>query len=47
LRIVFDTNVPVGVRRFLLKQEVRTVVDMQWPEELGNGELLPAIVLFR
>jgi hypothetical protein len=28
------------VRHFLLKHEVRTVVEMQWPEQLGNGELL-------
>jgi hypothetical protein len=40
LRILFDKNVPVGVRRFLLKHEVRTVVEMQWPEQMENGELL-------
>jgi hypothetical protein len=28
LRIVFDENVPVGVRRFLSKHEVRTFVAM-------------------
>jgi hypothetical protein len=28
LRILFDKNVPVGVRRFLPKHEVRTVVEM-------------------
>jgi predicted nuclease of predicted toxin-antitoxin system len=40
LRIVFDKNVPVGVRRFLSKHEVRTFVEMQWHPQLENGELL-------
>jgi predicted nuclease of predicted toxin-antitoxin system len=40
LRILFDKNVPVGVRRFLSKHEVHTVVQMQWPDQLENGELL-------
>jgi hypothetical protein len=40
LRILFDKNVPVGVRGFLLKHEVHTVVEMQWPNQLENGELL-------
>src|SRR5215469_2015 len=39
LRILFD-NVPIGVRRFLLKHEVRTIVEMEWPDQLENGELL-------
>jgi hypothetical protein len=42
LRIVFDKNVPVGVRRFLTKHEVRTFVEMQWHPQLENGELLKA-----
>jgi hypothetical protein len=42
LRILFDKNVPVGVRRFLAGHEVRTVVEMQWPPQLENGELLNA-----
>jgi hypothetical protein len=42
LRILFDKNVPVGVRTFLTKHEVRTVVEMNWPEQLENGELLQA-----
>jgi hypothetical protein len=42
LRIVFDKNVPVGVRRFLCKHEVRTFVEMQWHPQLENGELLKA-----
>jgi hypothetical protein len=42
LRIVFDKNVPVGVRRFLSKHEVRTFVEMQWHPQLENGELLLA-----
>jgi hypothetical protein len=42
LRIVFDKNVPVGVRRFLSEHEVRTFVEMQWHPQLENGELLEA-----
>jgi len=42
LRIVFDKNVPVGVRRFLPKHEVHTFVEMQWHPQLENGELLKA-----
>jgi hypothetical protein len=33
-------GVPVGARRFLPKHEVHTVVEMQWPDQLENGELL-------
>ena len=40
MRILFDKNVPVGVRRFLLEHEVHTVVEMGWPPQLENGELL-------
>jgi hypothetical protein len=40
LRVLFDKNVPAGVRRFLARHEVRTVVDLQWPPQLENGELL-------
>jgi hypothetical protein len=42
LRILFDKNVPVGARRFLLNHDVHTVVEMQWPDQLENGELLKA-----
>jgi hypothetical protein len=42
LRIVFDKNVPVGVRRFLSKHEVRTFVEIEWHPQLENGELLKA-----
>ena len=42
MRIVFDKNVPVGVRRFLSKHEVRTFVQMQWHPQLENGKLLQA-----
>jgi hypothetical protein len=42
LRIVFDKNVPVGVRRFLPKHEVHTFVEMQWHPQLENGDLLDA-----
>jgi hypothetical protein len=40
LRILFDKNVPVGVRAFLPGHEVHTVVEMGWPDQLENGELL-------
>jgi hypothetical protein len=40
LRILFDKNVPIGVRRFLPSHEVQTVVEMRWPDQLENGELL-------
>jgi hypothetical protein len=42
LRILFDENVPIGVRRFLALHEVRTVVELNWPPQLENGELLKA-----
>ena len=44
MRIVFDKNVPVGVRRFLFQHEVRTFVEMQWHPQLENGKLLEAAV---
>jgi predicted nuclease of predicted toxin-antitoxin system len=40
LRILFDKNVPVGVRGFLPEHDVRTFADMNWPDQLENGELL-------
>jgi predicted nuclease of predicted toxin-antitoxin system len=42
LRILFDKNVPIGVRRFLSEHEVRTFVEMRWHPQLENGELLNA-----
>lgn len=42
MRILFDKNVPVGVRRFLSAHEVYTVVELNWPLQLENGELLKA-----
>ncbi len=42
LRILFDKNVPVGVRRLLPGHEVRTFPQMQWHPQLENGELLKA-----
>lgn len=42
MRILFDHNVPVGVRLFLQNHEVRTVAEMQWPPQLESGELLKA-----
>ena len=43
MRIAFDKNVPIGVRRFLTKHEVFTFVEMQWHPQLENGELLKAV----
>jgi hypothetical protein len=40
LRILFDKNVPVGVRRFLARREVRTILEMNGPPQLQNSELL-------
>ena len=40
MRIVFDKNVPVGVRRFLSKHDVRTFGEMELHPQLENGELL-------
>lgn len=40
MRILFDKNVPVGVRRFLSGHEVFTFIEMHWNPQLENGELL-------
>ena len=40
MRILFDKNVPIGVRRFLPRHEVRTILDLDWSPQLRNGELL-------
>ena len=40
MRIVFDKNVPIGVRRFFTEHEVCTFVGMRWHPQLENGELL-------
>jgi hypothetical protein len=42
LRILFDKNVPVGVRYFLPAHEVRTVTELGWHPQLQNGDLLRA-----
>ena len=42
MRVLFDKNVPVGVRRFLARHDVRTVVELRWAPQLENGELLKA-----
>ena len=42
MRIVFDKNVPIGVRTFLAGHEARTFVEMQWHPQLENGDLLHA-----
>jgi hypothetical protein len=40
LRILFDNNVPVGARRFLVGHEVRTVVEMNWPPQALSSVVL-------
>ena len=40
MRILLDRNVPVGIRRFLVRHEVRTLTDMKWPPQLENRELV-------
>jgi len=42
MRILFDKNVPIGVRRFLSTHEVFTIDELNWPPQLENGELLDA-----
>ena len=42
MRILFDKNVPVGVRRFLPNHHVRTFVQTGWPVQLENGQILAA-----
>ena len=42
MRISFDKNVPVGVRRFLSHHEVNTFVETGWLIQLENDELLKA-----
>jgi hypothetical protein len=42
LHVVFDKNVPIGVRRFLTQHEVRTFAETGWPVQLENGLLLKA-----
>lgn len=40
MRIVFDKNVPAGVRRFPTGHIVRTFDEMGWHPQLENGDLL-------
>lgn len=40
MRVLFDKNVPVGVRHFLLQHKVFTFAAMQWHPQLENGKLL-------
>jgi predicted nuclease of predicted toxin-antitoxin system len=42
LRILFDKNVPVGVRRLLPGHAVQTFPETGWHPQLENGELLKA-----
>ena len=42
MRILLDDNVSTGVRDFLPKHEVFTVLEMDWPPQIENGELLKA-----
>lgn len=40
--ILFDKNVPVGLRHFFPEHEVRTIAESGWSEQLENGDLLRA-----
>jgi hypothetical protein len=42
LRILFDKNVPVGVRQFLSDHDVTTFEQTRWHPQLENGALLSA-----
>lgn len=42
MRILFDKNVPIGVRRFLPDHQVQTFMQTGWPVQLENGQLLAA-----
>ena len=43
MRIAFDKNVPVGVRRFLTpKHEVWTFNQLKWDPRLGDDQILEA-----
>ncbi|HET6840654.1 MAG TPA: DUF5615 family PIN-like protein [Candidatus Angelobacter sp.] len=39
MRVLFDKNVPHGVRHFLTEHQVETVDDHGW-ERISNGELI-------
>jgi hypothetical protein len=41
MRILLDQNTPIGVRRILATQDVRTASQMGW-SRLSNGDLLDA-----
>ncbi|MDQ2843050.1 MAG: hypothetical protein M3Y72_18830 [Acidobacteriota bacterium] len=41
MKVLFDNNVPVGLRRHLVGHEVRTAAKLGW-RELQNGDLLVA-----
>jgi len=40
LRILFDNNVPLGLRALLRGHEVLNLIEMIWLPDLENGELL-------
>ena len=42
MRILFDKNVPIGVRRFLPNHQVSTFMQTGWSVQLENGQLLAA-----
>lgn len=42
MRILFDKNVPVGVRHLLAGYAVQTFPETGWQPQLQNGELLAA-----
>jgi hypothetical protein len=41
LRVLFDKNVPHGIRHFLNQHQVETVDDRGW-DRISNGELIQA-----
>ncbi len=41
MRVLFDKNVPYGIRQFIRNHEVETVDDHGW-ERITNGELITA-----
>ncbi len=42
MRILLDHNVPIGAREFLAGHEVFTILEMQWPPQIENGDLIKA-----
>lgn len=42
MRILFDKNIPLAIRRFLVGHEVGTILGMGWAPRIENGKLLEA-----